>query len=300
MNLVANICSAQYHSYTNNIRIDLLTYLIPTELSSALSSLAQQGSKIVAGGTDVYPALKQGQAPARLLDVTRIKELSGIATTQTGLRIGAAVTWSEIVKADLPAAFDGLKQAAREVGSLQIQNAGTIAGNLCNASPAADGVPPLLTLDAVVELASTARGARMVPLQDFILGVRKIALATDEIVTAIHIPTPPEGAGSAFEKLGSRRYLVISITMTAAVIKCDADGVITHARVAVGACSPVAQRLTQLEANLIGKMPSEVKIAPAHLSVLSPIDDVRGSGTYRLDIVREQCRRAIQKAAENG
>jgi|TARA_B110000967_G_C18871707_1_gene555789 CO/xanthine dehydrogenase FAD-binding subunit len=277
-----------------------LTYLIPTELNSALTSLAKAGNKIVAGGTDVYPALKQGQTPASFLDVTRIKELSGISTTQTGLRIGAAVTWSEIVKADLPASFDGLKQSAREVGSLQIQNAGTIAGNLCNASPAADGVPPLLTLDAVVELASAARGARMVPLQDFILGVRNTALAVDEMVTAIHIPTPPEGAGSAFEKLGSRKYLVISITMTAAVIKCDAQGAITHARVAVGACSPVAQRLTHLEADLIGKKPVEVEIDTAHLSMLSPIDDVRGSGSYRLDIVREQCRRAIQKAATNG
>ena len=278
----------------------MLTYLIPTELNSALTSLAKASNKIVAGGTDVYPAIKQGQTPARFLDVTRIKELSGVSATQTGLRIGAAVTWSEIVKADLPASFDGLKQSAREVGSLQIQNAGTIAGNLCNASPAADGVPPLLTLDAMVELASAARGARMVPLQDFILGVRKTALAVDEMVTAIHIPTPPEGAGSAFEKLGSRKYLVISITMTAAVIKCDAQGAITHARVAVGACSPVAQRLTQLEADLIGKKPSEVEIDAAHLNVLSPIDDVRGSGSYRLDIVREQCRRAIQKAATDG
>lgn len=278
----------------------MLTYLIPTELNSALKSLAKAGNKIVAGGTDVYPALKQGQTPARFLDVTRIKELSGVSATQTGLRIGAAVTWSEIVKTDLPASFDGLKQSAREVGSLQIQNAGTIAGNLCNASPAADGVPPLLTLDAMVELASAARGARMVPLQDFILGVRKTALAVDEMVTAIHIPTPPEGAGSAFEKLGSRKYLVISITMTAAVIKCDAQGAITHARVAVGACSPVAQRLTQLEADLIGKKPSEVEIDAAHLNVLSPIDDVRGSGSYRLDIVREQCRRAIQKATTDG
>lgn len=278
----------------------MLTYLIPTELNSALKSLAKAGNKIVAGGTDVYPALKQGQTPARFLDVTRIKELSGVSATQTGLRIGAAVTWSEIVKTDLPASFDGLKQSAREVGSLQIQNAGTIAGNLCNASPAADGVPPLLTLDAMVELASAARGARMVPLQDFILGVRKTALAVDEMVTAIHIPTPPKGAGSAFEKLGSRKYLVISITMTAAVIKCDAQGAITHARVAVGACSPVAQRLTQLEADLIGKKPSEVEIDAAHLNVLSPIDDVRGSGSYRLDIVREQCRRAIQKATTDG
>ena len=278
----------------------MLTYLIPTTLESALLSLSQQDNKIVAGGTDLYPAVKQGHVPKRILDVTRIKELSAITATQTGIRIGAAVTWSEIVKADLPASFDGLKEAAKEVGSIQIQNAGTIAGNLCNASPAADGVPPLLTLDAVVEIANAARGARMVPLQDFILGARKTALELGELVAAIHIPTPPVGVGSAFEKLGSRRYLVISITMTAALIKCDTHGLITHARVAVGACSPVAQRLTQLEADLVGVKPSDVDIDAAHLSQLTPIDDVRGSGTYRLDVVKEQCRRAIQRAAANG
>lgn len=277
-----------------------MTYLIPTKLEAALKSLAQQQDKLVAGGTDVYPSMKQGHTPKSLLDVTRIKELMNITVTDTGFRIGAAVTWTEIVKAKLPAAFDGLKHAAKEVGSLQIQNAGTIAGNLCNASPAADGVPPLLTLDARVEVASAARGARILPLQDFILGVRKTALGSDEIVTAIHIPTPPDGAGSAFEKLGNRKYLVISIAMTAALIKCDLRGLISEARVAIGACSPVALRLTQLEADLIGAKPSEVEILPSHLSQLSPIDDVRGSGGYRLDIVQEQCRRAIQKAAENG
>ena len=273
---------------------------MPTNLEAALISLTQKQGRIVAGGSDVYPAMKQGHMPKSLLDVTRIKELMNITVIDTGLRIGAAVTWTEIVKAKLPAAFDGLKHAAKEVGSLQIQNAGTIAGNLCNASPAADGVPPLLTLDARVEVASAARGARILPLQDFILGVRKTALALDEIVTAIHIPAPPDGAGSAFEKLGSRKYLVISIAMTAALIKCDVRGLISEARVAIGACSPVAQRLTQLEADLIGAKPSEVEILPSHLSHLSPIDDVRGSGGYRLDIVQEQCRRAIQKAAENG
>jgi len=277
-----------------------LTYLIPTKLEAALKSLAQQQDKLVAGGTDVYPSMKQGHTPKSLLDVTRIKELMNITVTDTGFRIGAAVTWTEIVKAKLPATFDGLKHAAKEVGSLQIQNAGTIAGNLCNASPAADGVPPLLTLDARVEVASAARGARILPLQDFILGVRKTALGSDEIVTAIHIPTPPDGAGSAFEKLGNRKYLVISIAMTAALIKCDLRGLISEARVAIGACSPVALRLTQLEADLIGAKPSEVEILPSHLSQLSPIDDVRGSGGYRLDIVQEQCRRAIQKAAKNG
>lgn len=244
--------------------------------------------------------MTQGHTPTSMLDVTRIKGLSDIVVHEDGIRIGAAASWTDVVRADLPPAFDGLKQAAKEVGSIQIQNAGTVAGNLCNASPAADGVPPLLTLDAQIELASAARGRRILPLQAFILGARKTALESDEIVTALHIPPPPTGAGAAFEKLGSRKYLVISITMVAAVIQCDAHGRITEARVAVGSCAPVAQRLPTLEADLIGVAPADVKVSVAHLAPLSPIDDVRGSGAYRLDVVQEQCRRAIQRAAAHG
>lgn len=274
-----------------------MPYHAPTDLQSALDLVARSGGRIVAGGTDLYPAMQQGHAPECLIDVTRIDGLSEIAVSAHGVRIGGAVTWSEIVQADLPAAFDGLKEAAREVGSLQIQNAGTIAGNLCNASPAADGVPPLLALDAQVELSSLERGMRTIPLQEFLRGVRDTALAADEIVTAIAIPPLPEGATSAFEKLGSRKYLVISITMTAAVITCDAEGRIMDARVAVGACSPVAQRLPELEADMLGLKPADIVVEPSHLKALSPIEDVRGGAKFRLDVVREQCLRAVRRAA---
>lgn len=277
-----------------------MTYHSPLNLLSALETIKDGGpKKIIAGGTDVYPAMKQGQTPAAFLDVTRIADLRTLEHSDTGTRIGAAVTWTEIANSDLPAAFDGLKQAAREVGSLQIQNAGTIAGNLCNASPAADGVPPLLALEAEVELASAARGTRILPLSDFILGVRKTAMAADEIVTAVVIPPQAPSSRSSFEKLGSRRYLVISITMTAAHISLGPDGRIEGAKVAVGACSAVAQRLPALERDLIGKLPSEVEVSLAQLNTLSPIDDVRGSATYRLDVVQEQCKRVILKAARS-
>lgn len=274
-----------------------MSYHCPTDLSAALQIAAKQGGQIVAGGTDVYPASKPGITAQHYLDVTRIAGLSEISHGPDGTRIGAAATWTDILRADLPPAFDGLKLSAREVGSVQIQNAGTIAGNLCNASPAADGVPPLLTLNASVELASQARGQRVLPLDAFITGARQTVLAPDELVTAILIPAQPAGAGSAFEKLGSRRYLVISITMTAAVIVCDLDGRIAQARVAVGACAPVAVRLGALERAVIGQRPGDVVIAPQHLEGLAPIDDVRGSGTFRLDVVGEQCARAIKKAA---
>lgn len=276
-----------------------MQYNLPTDLNAALELIVEHGGKIVAGGTDVFPAARQGHTPRNLLDITAISYLSEIKIEESVIRIGAAATWSEIVKADLPPAFDALKQAALEVGSLQIQNAGTIGGNICNASPAADGVPPLLALDASVELVSAERGVRSLKLSEFILHVRKTALADDEILSAILIPMPSPNARSAFEKLGSRRYLVISITMTAAVVELDNNGSIAMAKIAVGSCSPVAQRLNELEAAIIGQKPEDIEILPEHLSGLSPINDVRGSGEYRLDVVAEQCARAIRKAAKS-
>jgi len=272
-----------------------VTYAHPTDLNDALRVAAEGGGTVIAGGTDVYPAMQQGQSPAAFLDLTRIPDLSGITTTSDGFRIGATTTWSDIIAADLPPAFDALKAAAHEVGSVQIQNAGTIAGNLCNASPAADGVPPLLILDAEVELASAARGTRSLPLAEFLRGVRQTALEADELMTAILIPPVPKASSSAFEKLGSRKYLVISITMTAVLLEIDQNR-ISNARVAVGACSPVAQRLPALERELVGQDPAHVVISDRSLSPLSPIDDVRGSGAYRLDAVAEQIARSVRKA----
>ncbi|MEP5761296.1 MAG: xanthine dehydrogenase family protein subunit M [Litoreibacter sp.] len=273
-----------------------MTYHYPTDLASALDIAARSASKIVAGGTDVYPSQRQGERPEFYLDVTRIANFSGITQNGASYRIGAATTWTDIVKTELPPAFDALKQAALKVGSIQIQNAGTIAGNICNASPAADGVPPLMALDAQIELVSSERGTRVLPLAKFIQGVRQTALAADELVSAIIIPPQPDGAGSAFEKLGSRKYLVISISMVAAIITRDEGGLVSDARVSVGSCSPVAMRLYQLERDMIGKRPEEIEVTHGHLSPLSPITDVRGSGEYRLDVVSAQCERAIRRA----
>lgn len=273
-----------------------LSYFSPRDLADALDILADGPGQIVAGGTDVYPAMQQGKAVDYFLDVTRIDGFSAISQVDGGIRFGAGVTWSDVVRADLPPAFDALKQAALEVGSIQIQNAGTVVGNICNASPAADGVPALLALDATVEIASAARGHRSLPLAEFITGVRQTKRAADELVTGLWVPPQNPLSRSAFQKLGSRRYLVISISMVAANVSLDGKGCIAQAQVAVGACSAVAQRLSALEAALVGQTPQQVEIADAHLAPLSPIDDVRGSAAYRLDVVRAQCQRAISKA----
>ena len=276
-------------------------YLRPTEVDEAVAALAANDAlTILAGGTDFYPA-RVGHPAARapdVLDITALRGLRGITDDGGRLRIGAATTWSDIVRSDLPPWFDGLKRAAREVGGVQIQNAGTIAGNLCNASPAADGVPCLLALDAAVELASRS-GRRSVPLDAFITGVRRTARRPDELVTAILVPTPRRPARATFLKLGARRYLVISIAMVGAVIETDGDRV-TAARIAVGACSPVARRLPALEAALAGRplSPALGEVPePAHLAPLSPIDDPRGTAGYRADAALTLVRRALRELA---
>ena len=258
----------------------------PNTLDRALKLLGASDWRLLAGGTDFYPT--QGTRPVRddVLDISALAELRGVERKASGWRIGALTTWTDIIRADLPPAFDMLKQAAREVGSVQIQNVGTVAGNLCNASPAADGAPPLLALDARVELRS-ATGMRSLPLSDFLLGNRRTARLADELVTAINIPAETATGNSAFVKLGVRRYLVISIAMAAARIAVE-RGRITHAAIAVGACSEVAQRLPALERDLVGQMAQDAAtlVTRSHVAGLTPIDDVRGTADYRRDAAR--------------
>lgn len=156
-------------------------FLQPRTLQEAVEHLASHGGTLIAGGTDVFPALVDRPSPACIIDLSQVDDLKGIRVNRDHIHIGGGTTWTDIINADLPPAFDALKGAAREIGSVQIQNRATIAGNLCNASPAADGVPPLLALDAMVELTSRS-GTRRLALTDFILGNRRTALAPGEIL----------------------------------------------------------------------------------------------------------------------
>jgi CO/xanthine dehydrogenase FAD-binding subunit len=268
-------------------------------VDEALHVLASSDVQVLAGGTDFYPAL--GDRPLRkpVLDIWGIPELRGISRHSDYIRIGGLTTWTEIIRAPLSRCFDMLKGAAREVGSVQIQNRGTVAGNLCNASPAADGVPPLLALDARVELVS-AGGTRQMPLSEFITGNRTTNRRRDELVSAVLIPHGMENAASVFQKLGARRYLVISITSVAAAVLWNEHREISAARVAVGSCSAVAQRLTKLENDLVGAGSNDLAglIRPEHLAPLAPISDVRASADYRLDASLTIIRRALTLCGE--
>jgi CO/xanthine dehydrogenase FAD-binding subunit len=271
-------------------------YLRPTDLGEAVRALASGRRRIVAGGTDVFPALGDRPLAEPVLDITGLDSLRGVAETADHWRIGALVTWSELATTRLPPAFDGLRQAAGAVGGPQVQNVATVCGNVCNASPAADGVPNLLALGAEVELASAA-GERVLALDAFILGNRRTARRPDEMVTGLRIPRGAAAGRGAFLKLGAREHLVIAIVSVAAVVDAAADGTVRRACLAVGACSEVPRRLAALEAALAGarRRPLSALVAPEHLAPLDPIDDVRGSAAYRREVAATLVRRILDQ-----
>lgn len=267
-------------------------YFRPATLEAALALLAERRRSILAGGTDHYPARVLHTPDEDILDIAALPGLRAIGRQGDHWFIPCQATWTDLIGAPLPPIFDGLKAAARQVGGAQVQNAATVVGNVCNASPAADGIPCLLALDASVELASHA-GTRVLPLADFVLGPRRTARGDDELAVGLRIPADRDAARSVFLKLGARRYLVISIVMVAAVAELDVAGRIASARVAVGACSPVATRLPDLEAALCGHAPDPTRVQPEHLGPLAPIDDVRGTAAYRHAAALALVRRAV-------
>ncbi len=274
-------------------------YERPACLNEAAALLAQGGLRMLAGGTDVYAARVGLAPPAAVLDLSAVPELRGISQLDGGWWFGATTSWADVLRAPLPPQFNALKQAAGEVGGVQVQNMGTLGGNLCNASPAADGTPVWLALDAQVELHSQ-RGTRRMSVAQFVTGPRHVALARDELLSGIWVPQGSTRARSHFSKLGARRYLVISIAMVAAAVDVDVDGRIESIAVAVGACSAVAQRLIELEDRLRGRPVSalaQVEVQARDLSCLNPIDDVRASATYRRDAVRTLVQRALAELA---
>ena len=242
-------------------------YWRPATLAEAVAIRAETGARPLAGATDILPARTNAatwDAPPDedWLDLSAIAALRGVAREGDAWRIGALTTWAALRDDDaLPPGMNALRQAAALVGGRQVQARGTIGGNLCNASPAADGVPPLLLLEAAVELASP-RGLRALPLRGFILGNRRTALGADELLAAVLVPAHRAAVPSAFAKLGARSHLVISIAMAAA----DAEG-----RAAIGACSEVARMWEE---------------------GMDPISDVRADAAYRRRAARVLVERA--------
>ena len=253
----------------------------PGALAEALELLAREPGqwKPLAGGTDLMALFEAGKLESkRLLNLQRLGELKGIEAGEGGVSIGALATYSEIRRhAGLAREFPLLAQAARETGGVAIQNRGTLGGNIVNASPAGDSLPPLLVYEAELELVS-ARGARRVPYAAFHRGYRLMDLGPDELLARIHIPRPDPAWRHYYRKVGGRRAQAISKVCFAGLLRSDS------VRIALGAVAPTPVRCYRTEALLRGRQLSAGLVDAARDELqreISPIDDMRSTARYR-------------------
>ena len=250
---------------------------------------------MLAGGTDFYPARVGRPLQEDILDISRLAALRGIARGAGGWRLGALTTWTELVRLPLPPLFDGLKQAACEVGGLQIQNCGTLAGNLCNASPAADTAPALLVYGATV-VATGPAGTRRIALDDFFVRSGVTTLASDELVTAIELPLPPGPRGSTHVRRTRRRgHDLASVTLACSV---DRDGLVRLAYGSVGPRPVVTEDRGGVLANPSAPASEREAVLDGLLAAARQSStSMRASPEYRLAMLRLLGLRAVDEAA---
>lgn len=281
--------------------IPVIQYHGPVELKQALDLISEFGErcKLIAGGTDLIPAIRRGALflpnDSPVIDINFIKDLNYIVKDNNTLRIGAMTRLSEIERSDLIAKHAPvLAEAISQMASLQIRNRGTVGGNLCNASPAADSAPPLLVLDAMVKMRSVDK-ERVIPLKQFFIGPGKTVLAPNEILVEIQIPIIQTSWNSCFIKLGQRNAFTLSIVAVATIVKIK-NRVFDDIKIALAAVAPIPIRALKVENQLIGKKATEKVVedgAKAVLNEVKPISDVRASAEYRKDMSYILTKRAI-------
>ena len=272
----------------------------PKSLEEALKLLATlEKAKPIAGGTDLIPLMREVEVEVEhLIDLGGIGELRFIEEGDGYIRIGATTTLSDLVDSTLIASkAPALWEAASSMGSVQIRNRGTIGGNLCNASPAADLAPPLIALGAEAEIRSIDE-ARWIPVEEVFAGPKVNSLAGDELLTSVRFKIPPRGAGSAFEKIGRRRGVTLALVNAAAYIELE-DETCRSARIALGAVAERPLRLREAEGRLMGERLSEElieEVSELCSKLVRPIDDVRASAWYRREMSRVLSRKALLRA----
>jgi len=288
--------------YTNQINTRLLypsfDYFESATPEEAVQLLAKygQGAVLLAGGTDLLIKMKQGLIEPKT--IIRVRQPSFIDSGPDGFHIGAATKLRTLEKSRvLIETFPALLEAIKLIGSVQIRYMATLGGNLCNASPAADTVPPLLVTDAVVRILGPG-GYRIVPLNEFFLGPGKTVLARSEILTEIHIPLFKGKTGSSFIRL-SRASMDIAKISIAVLLQLDGDDRIGSARIALGSVAPTPMLANKAAEVLVGNILSSDTIARAAETVsdeIRPITDIRGTAEYRKDVSRVIARDAIEAA----
>jgi carbon-monoxide dehydrogenase medium subunit len=277
-------------------------YHCPDSLEEALKMLGGQGGRtvVLAGGTDLLVKAKQRSVePSAVVSIRKIPSLADIEERSDGLHIGAAVRMVQLERSDVVRrSFPLLAEAASAVGSIQIRHMATIGGNLCNASPAADGSVALLALNSTAHVAST-RGMRSVPLSEFFLGPGKTVLAPQEILTRVSVPYLPPRTGTAFARI-SRTDMDLAKVNVATALTLD-DGKVSSARVALGAVAPTVMRAATAERVLVGGVPTDElmrKAADEASEEARPITDVRSTAEYRKRLVSVLVRRTLVQARD--
>ena len=276
-------------------------YLAPQTLTEALNALGKlpDGAQIIAGGTDLIPRMRSRMVEPALLVDLRLLGLEGIEILGDRIHIGASTTHTGILESNLLAQHcPAIVEAARDIAGPPVRNRGTVGGNLVNASPAADLVPPLLAHDAVAIVAS-AGAEREVPLDEFFTAPGGTVLESDERLKEIIIPTIQPNTTSTFIKLGKRKAMAIAVVSVAARLTLDAAGEISQARIALGSVAPTPMRAVKAESLLAGQAPNVELFAEAGQAASaesSPISDLRASGEYRKKMVAVLTRRALAAA----
>lgn len=278
-------------------------YVAPGTLKEAMDLLAQHGedAKLLAGGHSLLPAMKlRLMQPRLLIDLARVPDLAGITVSATQVSIGAMTLHADVAaSAELAQLLPGLGEAAIRIGDVQVRNRGTIGGSVAHADPAADYPVILSALNASMVVASPA-GSRIIGVDQFFLDYFTTALEPGEVVTAVNIPLPPAGSGTAYAKLAhpASGYVVVS---AGATISRDASGTCTAARVALGGLAGTPIRATVAEAALVGQQltPEAIATAAAHAAEgTEPEGDIYASGEYRRHVAAVYAGKAIQAAVD--
>lgn len=281
-----------------------MRYVAPETLDAALGLLAGAGgtARVLAGGTDLLVHMRAGRvAPTLLVDIKRIPEVRALEPCDGGWRIGAAVTGMELIEhGPFAAAWPGIVDGVRMIGSIQVKGRATLGGNLCNASPGADGVPALIAAGALVTLAGPA-GRREVPVEQIATGPGRTCLAPGEVLVSFRLPPRPPGSGDAYLRFTPRTEMDIAVVGAGVNLTVDGSGVCRQARVSLGAVADRALLASEAAAALIGTKVDDAalqRLAEAASAACRAIDDKRGTREFRTRVAGVLARRAAERALE--
>ena len=274
----------------------------PHTLEEALSILNETQGEVIAGGTDMIPQTRNGRSlPRELVNLMKVKELQFIRENESQIDIGACTTLAGIIHSPLlQEEAPSLVQACSLIGSVQTRNRATIGGNAANASPAGDTLPPLLIHNAQVALISAAEGERLIHLADYLHGPGRTSQHAGEIVQFLRLQKLPHGMQSAFQRVGNRSGMAVSVASTAVglLLGGESRDEIQDLRIALGAVAPTAMRALDAERELLGReltWENLEKIGALTEQHCTPIDDVRASKEYRQHITKKLVVRTLQQ-----